>query len=194
MFKRVFFLAGLCLVLATGLALAEGIEGGFSGAVGIPTGDFSDIADPGFTGRGWVGYPINNSLLVSAAVGFSTFSLTEDITGGELDFTTTMFPVTVGIVKYWGESQRFYTGPSIGAYFVKLEVDTPIGTFESDTEAKFGFGPRIGYLFNVGSVDIDVAAEYHTLFADVEDQDGDEILLSYFGIGVGVVFGHTEAN
>lgn len=195
MFKLAPVVALVCFVLATGAARASTPEGGLTVGVGVPSGDFADIADPGFVLQGWVGSPLSSNLLITGTAGFSIFSLSEEleseILNGETDFTTTVFNIRVGLQKYWGGSRRLYTGPSLGLYFANIEIDTPgLGTFDSGTETQFGFGPRIGYLIPIGEYDLDLAVEYHTAFSDIEDQDGDDILVNWFGMSAGLALGH----
>lgn len=197
MFRFAIVVLVLVLFVPVGPARAAAPEGGLTVGVGVPSGDFADIADPGFVLQGWFGAPVSSSMTITGTGGFSIFSLTDGVESqiGEIesDFTTTVFNVRVGLQKYWGAKQRFYTGPSLGLYFANIEVDTPgLGTFDSGTETQFGFGPRVGYLLPVGEYAIDLAVEYHTVFSNIEDQGGDDILVNWFGLSAGLAFGHSN--
>ena len=173
-----------------GTARGQVVFGGNAGAT-VPTGDLGDILDPGIAVGGFVGTWLGESFLIKGDVGYHGFSTKEfTFTVGGDEFTVEaeggLIPIRAGFYKYWGQSKRFYTGTSLGAY-------VPTGDLEA-VDTKFGLGPRVGYLFPIGTGggSIDLMVEYHTVFIGDEnpltDQDRvfyDSDKLNYLVIGLG---------
>ena len=167
----------------------------FGASVGgaVPTGDIGDILDPGFGIGGFVGTWVGGSFLIKGDISYHAFSSkTFEFTSGGQDFEVEaeggVVPIRGGFYKYWGESRRFYTGTSLGAYI-------PTGDLEA-VDTKFGLGPRIGYLFPAGGGAIDLILEYHTVFIGDEnpltEEDRvffDDDKISYLFIGLGYQVG-----
>ena len=170
----------------------------FGGSVGAaaPMGDLGDILDTGFAINGFVGGWVTNSILIKGDIGYHGFtSKSFEVTVGgntvELEAEGGLVPIRAGFFKYWGQSKRFYTGPSLGAY-------VPTGDLEA-FDTKFGLGPRVGYVFPLsGSGGIDVFVEYHNIFIGDENPltDGDRVFydddkLNYLVIGAGFQTGSS---
>lgn len=157
------FVAGL--LLALGLA-ARPLAAQYQYIVGIgvgpaaPTGDLSNVAATGGGGSFFIGSMVRDDLMLKIDVGYWIFS-SEEITleGGQLlEVDGAVMPFRVGVRKYWGESKRFYTGPNLGVYIPKRDLD--------GFKSHFGLGPQIGLRFPVGDGgrSIDLVAEFHTIF------------------------------
>lgn len=187
--SRSIVLVGLLAIFAAGPAQAQVVLGGSAGAA-MPTGDLSDILDTGFAVGGFVGTWLGESFLIKGDIGYHGFTSKEaTFTVGGQTFTVEasggVVPIRAGFYKYWGQSKRFYTGTSLGAYI-------PTGDLEG-TNTNFGLGPRIGFLFPIGTGggSIDLMAEYHTIFIGdnpLTDEDRvffDSERLNYLIIGLG---------
>ena len=136
----------------------------------VPMSDLKDFAGAGGGFSFHLGHMFSESWMGKAVVGMHKFASEEvsssvDISGGFAIFK-------VGVTRFWGASKRFHTGPSLGIYRGVSDFDG----------SDFGLGPRIGYLFPLGDggTQLDLAVEYHTVFADPDN-------LTYFGLNVGLV-------
>jgi hypothetical protein len=167
---------------------------GVSVGPAIPTSDLGDILDTGFAVNGFFGGWLGESFLIKGDVGYHGFTSKEIELpgGGEIEIEGGVVPIRGGFYKYWGQSKRFYTGSSLGAY-------VPTGDLE-DLDTKFGLGPRIGYLFPVGGGGgVDLFFEYHRIFIGDENPltDGDRVFydednVSYVVVGIGYQTGFSR--
>jgi len=184
--KRIALIAAVVLMATSIAAPVRAQVFGVSAGAAVPTGDIGDIVDTGFAINGFFGGWVGESFLIKGDVGYHGFtSKTVTIAGEEFEAEGGLVPIRGGFYKYWGQSKRFYTGTSLGAY-------VPTGDFE-ELDTKFGLGPRVGYLFPLGGGGaIDLMFEYHTVFVGDENPltDGDRVFydddkLNYLIIGLG---------
>jgi hypothetical protein len=165
---------------------------GINGGAAIPSSDFGDIAKTGFGGGAFLGTMVSESIMIKVDGAYWSFK-SEEVTipgFGTFDVTGAIVPIKVGLRKYWGQSKRFFTGPSVGIYIPSDDI--------SDLDSNIGLGPQIGYRFPMsGGGSVDIIAEYHTIFigdespltddGDREFYDNDKV--TFFTIGLGYVFG-----
>lgn len=183
--------------IVVGLALAVGTSAtpltaqfivGWNLGGAVPTSDLGDIVQTGGGASFFVGQMVSDSWMLKIDVGYWAFTSEEirlegiqpfDVDGG-------VTPIRLGVRKYWGESMRFYSGPSVGVYI-------PGGDLEG-LDSKLGLGPQIGYSFPVGdgSGSFDINLEFHTIFIGDENpltgQDRtyfDSSKMSFLTLGVG---------
>jgi len=164
----------LFLVFSVTVSQAQNLKVGINLGGVVPMSDLKDVAAPGGGGDIYLGYKFSQSWMGLVQVGFHKFGSEEVISG--VDVKGGLIPIKIGFTKFWGE--RFHTGPSFGLYKGTSDFDSD-GADVSD----FGMGPRIGYLFPLGGggTELDLAIEYHNVFADPDN-------LTYFGINLGIVF------
>ena len=164
--------------------------GVYVGAAG-PTGDLKDILGTGGGGAVSIGGMVSNSVMLKADLGYWSFgakSLT--VEGQPIEVEGAVIPFRVGIRKFWGESKRFFTGPTIGFYAPGRDLD--------GLETHFGFSPQVGIRFPMGdgAQTFEIMAEYHTIVIGDENPltqgprtffDNDKV--NFFTVGVGFTVG-----
>ncbi len=175
--KLFFLLAFFCL-------LAHGTYAQFSAGLdlGLPMGNFSDIASTGFGGSVRYDGVISDKLGWTAAAGYLSFS-GKNYTIGNVSIpfgTTSNIPVSGGVKYYFSEANNgFYGGVDLSINFLSTYVYTYNSgngggyNLQSESQSKFGVNPGIGYRLP----NWDFAARYNAV--------GD---FSYLGLRVAYVF------
>ena len=189
---KAIVLLGLGIALTKAPLRAQAVFG-LHGGVAVPVGDFGDIADVGFGGAASLGVMLSDSWLLKGEAGYWRFTKEVDLitTGGgvTIDVEGAVVPLRAGVRKYWGESKRFFTGPSLGIYIPTSDLDA--------IDPKFGIGPQIGYRFpSSESMSIDLIVELQTIFIGdsnpLTDEDRvffDDSKIMWFSAGLGITFG-----
>jgi len=180
--KKLTILLAIFCLFATGDAYSQ-FKAGFGAIVGLPAGDFGDIAK--FGGGGYLEAKFGiNKIYPGVQVAFLVFGRA-DLDSGfgtSLSFdATTIVPVLITGDYYFVDTKVApYAGIGIGPYFVSTAVavvDPITGTTISSADAnetEFGFAPRAGVAigkFNLG-------AAYHIA--------GD---FDFFAFSLGFLFG-----
>lgn len=149
--------------------------------VSFPMGDgFKHVAGTGFSGHVIGSYLISPSFLISLRAGYITFGKqTEE--GSELGFTYkyedtfSQIPILLGAYYIFATGSGFkpYIGAALGVYFQTYKVNWVESGFgydfsldESFTNTGFGVVPAVGFYYFLGSVVLQVSAEYALLFSE----------------------------
>ena len=192
--KRIATVA-IALVLVSLVAtpsFAQKMTWGVGADVLIPTGNFGDAYSIGFGGTGEFQYDFTPMLAGGVRAGYYTWSAKSVAAG----FTAPSFsgvPVRVYGKYYFmpeAAKARVYGMLELGLFFWSSKVTLPsysIGGFtfgggtSSTTGSDFNLVPEVGVQFPLGSVNLDVAAQY-----DMVMTSGNTT--SDIGFRVGVVF------
>lgn len=136
------FLATLVTCLVSSGAFAQfsaGLE------LGLPLGDFGDLAKMGFGASVRYDKEIQDKLSWTATGGFLSYS-NKDQGGTSISGSTTMIPIMGGVKYYFNESNNgLYAGADLGLVFASFSADIPGFGSYSTSETKFGFAPGVGY-------------------------------------------------
>jgi hypothetical protein len=145
----VFFIAlGTFISHASYAQLSAGLD------LGLPTGDFSNIASTGFGGSVRYDGALGGKLGWSASVGYMSFSgKTYNINNVAIPFgNTSNVPLNGGIKYYFSEAGHgFYGGLDLSVNFLSTYVYTYNSgngggyNLQSDSQSKFGINPGVGY-------------------------------------------------
>ena len=146
--KQIYTLAiGAFLLFSVSSAMAQ-----FSAGVelGIPIGNFSNVAGAGFGISGRYEASIKDKLNWTASAGFLSFS-GKAFLGGTFG-NVSMIPFAGGIKYYFNEANDgFYGTADLGLSFINYSVAYPNSgsgngvTFASASTTRLGFGPGVGY-------------------------------------------------
>ncbi len=158
----------ITLSLAADARAGGGIKAEVNAGAVLPVGDLADVAATGFAVNAYLVFMITRRFGVEGHVGYHKFGAKEVVPGTEI--SGALIPLKVGIVKVWGPFRRIYTNASLGVY-------KGVGDFD---ETKFGMGPRVGYVIQLGGIKLDLGAEFHSVFSDPRSY--------YFGLNVGAIF------
>ncbi len=147
--------------------------------VGIPMGNFSNVAGAGFGVSGRYEASIKDKLNWTASAGFLSFS-GKAFLGGTFG-NVSLVPLVGGIKYYFNEAKNgFYGTADIGLSFINYSVAYPNSgngngvTFASASTTRFGLAPGVGY--RMGNWD------FTGRFNLVSD-------FNYFGLRAAYIFG-----
>lgn len=173
----VFALIISCAVFAQSkkLNLDAGLE------VGIPMGDFADVAGVGFGISSKAYYDYSKKMDITARVGYNYFS-GKDF--GGFDYSYSMIPIMFGAKYHFMENKpELYGSLEAGFNVVIWSWDyeytiwgETISGDESDSSTEFTIAPSIGYIFKTGEHTFDINASMRMV--DMGD-------LNYIGLRVG---------
>lgn len=123
------------------------INVGASLNLGIPLGDFSDIAKTAIGGSINTEYVFSEKISATFAVYYHSYSSkipTVAIDGSTFDFSIEAIPVILGL-KYFINNSFFGTLEA-GAHLMRVKADVYLGdNLSTDFETKFGAGFGLGY-------------------------------------------------
>ncbi|MGB5529440.1 MAG: hypothetical protein WBQ32_05670 [Ignavibacteriaceae bacterium] len=150
--------------------------------VSFPMGDgFKHIAGTGFSGHVVGSYLISSSFLIALRAGYITFGTQteEGSVPGFFDFkyedTYSQIPILLGAYYLFSTGSGFkpYIGAALGVFFQTYKVNWQESGFgydfsldESFTSTGFGVVPAVGFYYLLGSVVLQVSAEYALLFSE----------------------------
>jgi len=150
----------VCLALVPTVAFAGPFWLGATAGVGIPFGDFSDVASTGFNIGGNVDYEITSRFAVGGEVGWQTYGGNDDLEKNlsaryltSVDVTTTAVPLLVHgkfMVPAGGPSAA-YAKAALGVYRTRLEVDAGINS-DDETSTDFALGLGGGWTYRIGGM------------------------------------------
>jgi hypothetical protein len=124
---------------------------GFNFNTAIPTGEFGDAVNFGFSGGVSFHFPVAGFVgVASGEYGFWNEK--------EEGFSFSNFPVVfAGARKYFGD---FYGSVLAGFYPVKLKVEVEGQEIQEAKETQGAIVPGFGYVFPVSSFDVDASASF----------------------------------
>ena len=177
-FRRALLVAVSMLLLGAPALRAQGAEFSLGGGVGVPLGDFDDVAKIGWQGTGAVSFvPRNLPLGIQVDGTFSQF-------GDEspLDIKSQLIYGTANAVYKFPSSQGSRFRPYLlgggGVYNLNDTGDDALG--ESTT--KFGINAGAGFDFQAGSAGLFIEGRFHDVFVAGPN-------LQFIPINVGLRFG-----
>jgi hypothetical protein len=185
--KAVAMLVAGWLVSAPALH-AQGAEFALGGGIGIPSGDFDDVAKLGWHGLVGVSFvPTNWPVGIQIDGQYHQFKLDEDVVGaGSLKDRISLG--TANIVYKFKSSETTKFRPYLigggGVYNLKTTGSSDVGTIV-DTEGsttKFGLNAGAGFDFKAGSAGLFIEGRFHNVFTSGSD-------LQFIPITIGVRFG-----
>lgn len=151
--------------------------------VSFPMGDgFKHVAGTGFSGHVVGSYLVSKSFLIALRAGYITFGTQteEGSVPGFYDYkyedTYSQIPILLGAYYLFsaGSSFKPYIGAALGVFFQTYKVNwqedygfgEPDVLDESFTSTGFGIVPAVGFYYLLGSVVLQVSAEYALLFSE----------------------------
>jgi hypothetical protein len=115
--------------------------------VGVPLGDFSEIAKTGIGGSINSEYVFSDEVSATFAVYYYSYSSkisTIAIDGSTFDFSIEAIPVILGIKYFLNKS--FFGTFEAGAHIMRVKADVYLGdNLSTDFNTKFGAGFGLGY-------------------------------------------------
>jgi len=141
--KTVKLLVIACV--ATCIAMSANAQNGrlsIGAELGLPMGDFGDLANMGFGGTLRYEYPMGDNVGLTVTAGYLTFSGKEFeiLPGTSLKYSTNMIPVQAGVKYYFTDQQEgLYGMAEIGIHNSKADVEGA----ESTTD--LSYAPEVGY-------------------------------------------------
>ncbi len=154
------FVVLVAIVLVASFASAQSVWGqgkmsaGVGVELGLPSGDWGNAVSTGIGGFGLFQYGINEDILATGQIGYTSWAKKNDISSGS------DLAVLVG-AKYNLSKQvtpGFYGFAQLGIYSTTVKVDYNFGIFgsgtASTTDSKFVLAPGVGYQF--GPIDASV--------------------------------------
>jgi hypothetical protein len=185
--KAVAMLLAGWLVSAPALH-AQGAEFSLGGGIGIPSGEFDDVAKLGWHGLVGVSFvPTNWPVGIQIDGQYHQFKLDEDVVGaGSLKDRIILGTANVVYKFKSSETTKFrpYLIGGGGVYNLKTTGSSDVGTIV-DTEGsttKFGLNAGAGFDFKAGSAGLFVEGRFHNVFTSGSD-------LQFIPITIGVRFG-----
>jgi hypothetical protein len=158
--KKLFVIL-VAIVLVASFASAQSVWGqgkmsaGVGVELGLPTGDWSNIASTGFGGFGLFQYGFNEDLLLTGQIGYTSWGTQNNygsisdlafLVGGKYNLSKQVTPGFYGMVQL-GIYSASFTAPSVTYYGVTYGGGTT-------TESRFVIVPGVGYQF--GPIDASV--------------------------------------
>ena len=176
------------LIGATTIANAQNGRFSVGAELGLPMGDFGDVASMGFGGSLRYELPVSDNIGVTATAGYLMFSGKSE---GGFDFPDwSMIPVQIGGKYYITDNQEgLYFGVEVGIHSSKVKTpaytytDPFTGlTFEvpsaSATSTDLSYAPEVGYHL----ANIDLGLRYQMVATE-------GATTSYLGLRIAYVFG-----
>jgi opacity protein-like surface antigen len=170
--------------------------------VSFPMGDgFKHVAGTGFSGHVVGSYLVSSSFLIALRAGYITFG-TQTEEGSEQGFTYkyedtfSQIPILLGAYYIFATGSGFkpYLGAALGVYFQTYKVKWEESGFgyefnldDSFSNTGFGVVPAVGFYYFLGSVVLQVSAEYALLFSE-----GPTVDYSYEELYLGKVNGLAQ--
>lgn len=158
-------LAGTTATMAQSNQLSFGVD------LGLPMGDFGDVASllVGPT----VGFelPVGDMLGVTVQVGYDFVSLKSD--AKDLFKSYTMIPAQVGLKYYFQEQQEgFYAHGQVGIHSTTVKTEDidlgPFGTIEGTSDSNTNFSWAIGVGYQLEKLDLGLRFNSISPDSDVE--------------------------
>lgn len=154
------FILAVCFAVVPAAAPAAGPYWiGAAGGVGVPFGDFSDVASTGFALSGIGDYPFDQHFAVGGELGWQTYGGSDNyekalsaLSGTSVDVTTTTIPILVHgkyIVPMTGNT-NVYGKLALGMYHTRVEIKGgPLAGDASSSDFALGLGG--GWMMNPGA-------------------------------------------
>ncbi len=143
---KIFTLA-LTVLFVSAIYSQSKFNVGASLNLGVPVGEFSDIAKTAIGGSINSEYDFSDKVSATLAVYYYSYSSeipTVAIDGSTYDFSIEAIPLILGI-KYFINKSFFGTFEA-GAHFMRVKADVYLGdNLSTDFETKFGAGLGLGY-------------------------------------------------
>ena len=167
---------------------AQGDVFSLGGGIGIPSGDFDDVAKLGWHGLVGVSFvPTNWPVGIQIDGQYHQFKLDEDVVGAGSLKDRLIFGTADIVYKFKSsETTRFrpYLIGGGGVYNLKTTGSSDVGSI-IDTEGsttKFGINAGAGFDFKAGSAGLFLEGRFHNVFTEGSD-------LQFIPITIGVRFG-----
>jgi len=120
---------------------------GASFNLGVPIGDFSNIAKTAIGGSINSEYVFSDQVSATFAVYYHSYSSkvpTIAIDGSTFDFSVEAIPILLGLKYFFNKS--FFTTLEAGAHIMRVKADVYLGDdLSTDFKTKFGAGFGLGY-------------------------------------------------
>ena len=154
--RKFFFASALAISSFIGAQAQSGNnQVGVAFDLGVPTGDFGDVAKTGFGGqlRGLLG--VGTAGQVSLTTGYLSFKEKEE---SGMDLKMSIIPILAG---YRHNFSGFYVEPQVG-YGIYGAKATILGTESKDSEGAFTWAAGLGFAKN----GVDIGARYQSASKD----------------------------
>jgi hypothetical protein len=179
------------MLLGVGTARGQGVEFALGGGVGIPLGDFDDVAKMGWHGlaelsfvpEGWpVGIEFDGS--------YQQFNLDDDAVPGFTGLKDRIIFGTGNIVFKFKSSEESRVRPyllgGVGIYNTKTTGADDPGDVLGGGTTDFGLNAGAGFDFKAGGAGLFIEGRFHNVFTGGPGSD-----LRFIPITLGIRFGGT---
>ena len=143
---KIFILVLTALLVSASFSQSK-FNVGASLNLGVPLGDFSDIAKTAIGGSINSEYVFSDKVSATLAVYYYSYSSeipTVAIDGSTYDFSIEAIPVILGLKYFFNKS--FFGTFEAGAHIMRVKADVYLGdNLSTDFETKFGAGLGLGY-------------------------------------------------
>jgi hypothetical protein len=157
--------------------------------VGLPMGDFGDVASLAIGPAAGFELPIGNNLGLTAQLAYHFVTLKDG--AGDFFDRYNMIPAQVGLKFYFMEQQEgFYGHGQFGIHtisFKTVDIDLgPLGTIEGVSDSNTNLSWAIGAGYQMEKLDIGV--RYNSIMPDSDAPSGAKSS-NYIGLRVGYIIG-----
>ena len=176
------------LTLAAPAARAQGVEFSLGGGIGVPLGDFDDVAKLGWHGLAGLSFvPTGWPVGIQVDGQYQQFNLDRDVVGVS-GLHDRLILGTGNVVYKFKTSETTQFRPYLigggGVYNLKTTGSDNLGpNFSTNNSVtKFGLNAGAGFDFKAGSAGLFVEGRFHDVFTEGSD-------VKFIPITVGVRFG-----
>jgi opacity protein-like surface antigen len=192
-FKNAFLGIAILAALA-GSANAATNTFGLTGGMGIPTGDYGDIASKGWHIGATGTHMINQQFGFGGDVAYHAWSASDDVnaaaatlfgTGSEFKWSAIQATAHALMAFPTQSNVKPYAQVGLGLYNVDLKLSSPAGD-DSQSKSKFGlnFGGGVNFATK-SNMTLGLSGAYHMVQA--KDDLGSDV--NFFQVGVNVLWG-----
>lgn len=164
----------VCAALAlSGGAMAQSPQISFGADIGLPMGDFGEVASLMIGPNVGFEYPMGDKLGLTAQVGYDLVMLKDDAKDAFDKYS--IMPLQAGLKYYFQESQKgFYGHAQVGAHNISVTTaDIDLGPFgkvegKSDSQTNLSWAVGAGYQLEK----LDIGLRYNSISPDSDAPDG----------------------
>ncbi|MEA2723658.1 MAG: hypothetical protein QOH59_1429 [Gemmatimonadales bacterium] len=175
----------LGMLLSAPAAKAQGAEFALGGGIGVPLGDFDDVAKLGWHGLAAVSF-VPNGWPVGIQIDGSYQQFGMDDAGGFTGLKTRFIQGTGNVVFKFKTSEestfRPYLIGGVGVYNGKTTADSDPGNILGGGTTDFGINGGVGFDFKAGGAGLFLEGRFHNVFTSGSNT-------RFIPITVGIRFG-----
>lgn len=167
--KKLFALLFVLMLIGFTSNSNAQISLGVGGGIGLPMGNFGDVAEMGFGGLVRGEYPMSDDMNLTFTTGYLMFGGKElGVPGASVKSSWSAIPLLAGAKYFFGDGLYGMAEVGLNMLTVKVEMDLLGSKFESDaSESKIGYSAGVGYELPLGdAMKLDLGVKYQALASD----------------------------